>query len=236
MLKRFFKRRKSVTAVDVLTGYAHWAKNYPPLAHNPLMESEEQAMLSLLPDSLVGQICLDLACGSGRYLRYLHHRQAQTVYGLDYSPDMLSEAINPKSKIQNPKLSLAPFFPLPLPTASIDLITCGLAVGHEQNLSRILSEAGRVLRPNKFILYSDIHPLGTLLGWQRSFRAENGKVFKVEHHLHLYSDHQKACRSAGLTIESVLEPRIEASRESKSQNVPVVLVFKALKDAPLNPI
>ncbi|MCK6615999.1 MAG: hypothetical protein L6Q47_17325 [Ignavibacteriaceae bacterium] len=51
-MTKLFKRKEKPISVDVLTGYAQWAKNYPAYAHNPLMEIEERAMLSLLPDDL----------------------------------------------------------------------------------------------------------------------------------------------------------------------------------------
>jgi malonyl-CoA O-methyltransferase len=223
------RKRKPAIPVDVLTGYAHWAKNYPAEAHNPLMEIEEQAMLNLLPDNLSGQVCLDLACGSGRYLRLLQTHQAKSVFGLDYSADMLVEANIPKSKIQNPKLVRSPFLALPFFSASFDLITCGLAVGHEKKLNHIMAEISRVLRPGGVLVYSDFHPFGTLSGWQRSFTTANGDTYNLEHYLHLYSDHVQACRSAGLTITTVLEPIAAEHAPPGFQKMPVVLALRAEK-------
>ncbi|MBI1880353.1 MAG: class I SAM-dependent methyltransferase [Chloroflexi bacterium] len=234
-LEELLKRKKHTVTVNVLTGYAHWAKNYPAEAHNPLMVIEEQAMLSLLPDNLNGQVCLDLACGSGRYLRLLQTHQAKSVFGLDYSADMLAEANNPKSRqghaseIKNPKLVRSPFLALPFTSASFDLITCGLAVGHEKNLNHIMAEISRVLRPGGVVVYSDFHPFGTLSGWQRSFTTANGDTFNLEHYLHLYSDHLQACQSAGLTITAMLEPAAGEHAPPGFQQMPVVLVIRAEK-------
>jgi len=248
LLKRILNRKKSPTPVDVLAGYAHWANTYPPTAHNPLMEIEQQAMLSLLPDDLSGNVCLDLACGSGRYMRLVAQRGATQIFGADFSPHMLAQAANyqltmdneqssnPKSKIskisewgQNPKLTRAPFFPLPFPGNTFHLITCGLAVGHEKNLGRLLAEAARVLRPGGSIIYSDFHPFGALLGWQRTFATGNGAIFNVEHHRHLYSHHHRACQKAGLTIEAVLEPEVGQRASPEIQHVPAVLALRAVK-------
>ena len=230
-LKGFFQGRKQAVAVDVLTGYAQWAKNYPAHAHNPLMEIEEQAMLSLLPEDLSGQVCLDLACGSGRYLRFLQARQAKQIFGLDYSADMLVEAKNLQSPISNLNLARSPFLDLPFAAETFDLITCGLGVGHEKNLKQTLAEASRVLRVGGVLIYSDFHPFGTLFGWQRSFTTANGDTFNLEHYLHLYSDHQQACQAAGLTINAVLEPIAGKHAPPGFQQVPVVLVIRALKIA-----
>jgi malonyl-CoA O-methyltransferase len=234
-LKGFFQRRKQAVAVDVLTGYAHWAKNYPAKAHNPLMEIEEQAILSLLTEDLSGQVCLDLACGSGRYLRFLQARQAKQIFGVDYSADMLVEAKNLQSPIpkgynvSNFNLARSPFLGLPFAAETFDLITCGLGVGHERNLKQTLAEASRVLRVGGVLIYSDFHPFGTLSGWQRSFTTANGDTFNLEHYLHLYSDHQQACQAAGLMINAVLEPVAGEHAPLGFQQVPVVLVIQALK-------
>ncbi len=225
------KRRgpKQAIPVDVLTGYAHWAKSYPAHAHNPLMELEEQAMLSLLPADLNGKVCLDLACGSGRYFRLMQVRQARQVFGIDYSVDMLIQARNPKSKIQNPKLVRSPFLALPFAAETFDYITCGLAIGHEKNLKRALAEISRVLRTGGAVVYSDFHPFGTLSGWQRSFTTTNGDTFHLEHYLHLYSDHLQACQAAGLTINAVLEPIAAEHAPLGFEQMPVVLVIRAVK-------
>jgi malonyl-CoA O-methyltransferase len=222
------RRPKPAVPIDVLTGYAQWAKSYPAEAHNPLMEIEEQAMLSLLPADLSGQVCLDLACGSGRYIKLLQDRQAKQVFGVDYSPEMLAQVDNPKSKIQNPKLVQTPFLALPFAATTFDLITCALAVGHEKNLQRTVAEIARVLRVGGVVIYSDFHPFATLSGWQRSFTS-NGTTFKLEHYLHLYRDHQQACHLAGLTITAILEPVAGEHASPEAQQLPVVLAIRAVK-------
>jgi len=229
LFNKFFNRKKDPIMLDVINGYAHWAKNYPAEAHNPLMEIEQQAMLSLLPDNLRGKVCLDLACGSGRYMHILQERRVKQVVGLDYSPEMLAQANNPKSEIKNPKLVRASFLALPYANEMFDFITCGLAVGHEKNLCQILSEVARVLRPGGMLLYSDFHPLGTLLGWQRTFIADNGTVYSLEHYLHLYSHHHQGCQAAGLVIDKVVEPFGGPKVPTQAQSIPVVLVIRAVK-------
>lgn len=224
-LKKFLKS-KQPTQLDVLAGYAHWAKNYPARAHNLLMELEEAAMVSLLPADLRGKTCLDLACGSGRYLLLLQARGADKIVGSDYSAHMLTQA---HTASEPPALVRHPFKALPFAAETFDLITCGLAVGHEKDLCQALAEIGRVLRPGGCLLYSDFHPFGALRGWQRSFTAENGLTFHVEHYLHLYSHHQQACAGAGLRIETVLEPKPGPPAPLEYRGFPVALVIKARK-------
>lgn len=228
MLRSLLREKKQPVPVDVLTGYAQWAKRYPAKAHNALMEIEERAMLSLLPADLRDRCCLDLACGSGRYLLLMQERRARHVVGLDYSAHMLVQA-----RVTNETFELAqcPFLALPFAAETFDLMTCGLAVGHEANLDGIIAEAARLLRPGGLLIYSDFHPFATLAGWERSFTGENGITFKLEHYLHLYTDHQHACRQAGLVIDAVLEPRAGEHAPAGFQDWPVVLVIRAVKAA-----
>jgi malonyl-CoA O-methyltransferase len=181
------------------------------------------------------KVCLDLACGSGRYIKALQAHQVEQLFGLDYSPEMLVQASNPKSQIpkghdvQNPKLTRGAFLALPFAAAAFDLIICGLAVGHEKNLAGALAEISRVLRPGGMVVYSDFHPFGTLSGWQRSFTTAKGETYNLEHYLHLYSHHLSACQFAGLTITAVLEPSAGRHAPPGYQKFPVVLVIRAEK-------
>jgi malonyl-CoA O-methyltransferase len=229
LLKRFYRFLRPTgqpRTVDVLTGYAHWAADYPAEAHNRLMQLEEAAMLSLLPD-VAGCFCLDLACGSGRYLRLLRERQAGVVLGLDYSAHMLAQA---QRVGRRGCLARTPFWPLPLADGAVELITCGLGVGHEPDLGRTLSEAGRVLRPGGTLLYSDFHPFAALAGRQRTFTARNGTVFILEHYVHLYGDHLAACQAAGLSLNAIVEPAALSHGAKGPAQAPLVLVLRANKE------
>ena len=214
--------------VDVLLGYALWAESYPAQAHNALMATEEAAMLNLLPADLSGQRCLDVACGSGRYLHILRTRHA-AVLGLDLSPHMLQQLAIQNSEFTKvcPAVSgihnylQASFQHIPLQSNSVDVITCGLSVGHEPDLTATMAEMARVLRPNGRLLYSDIHPNGTRAGWQRTFTAADGRLLSVAHHLHSHLDHQRACEQAGLKLQAMLEPSLPGG------SMPVVLVISA---------
>lgn len=238
MFRKLLESKRQVIPVDTLTGYAQWAKSYPAYAHNLLMQLEEQAMLSLLPDP-AGKICLDLACGSGRYMRQLQLRKAKQVIGLDYSAHMLIQAKAAASRTNDGaatngappvQLTRSPFLALPFASQRFDLITCGLAVGHEQNLERLLAEASRLLRVGGAIVYSDFHPFQALSGGRRTFTTDRGAILELEHYIHLYHHHQQASQSAGLTIDGIREPTGGniATRE-RIQEIPVVLVIRATK-------
>lgn len=197
---RLFKTKSQ--ELDILAAYAEWSQNYPPHAHNALMRAEEKAMLELAPD-LRDKAGLDLACGTGRYGQILKDRGARLVVGIDRSPEMLA-----KAHVEMASLALADLAQLPVTNFLFDLVVCGLAIGHVEDLPRAIAECARVLKPGGTFLYSDFHPLGYLAGWRREFNGRNGKRYAVKHHAHLYSAHDAACRAAGLTICAIREPVI----------------------------
>jgi malonyl-CoA O-methyltransferase len=214
--KTFLRRvlpARPLHILNSLDAYDLWAANYPPQAHNVLMKTEQQAMLDLLP-SLAGQVVLDLACGTGRYGLIAQERGAQQVIAIDNSPAML--AGNPlRNRVQ------ATTEAVPLASASIDVILCGLALGHLPKIQPSLDEIGRILKPGGVALVSDVHPFIALNGAQRTFAAPDGKVYAVEHYPHLYGDTQRAAAQAGLVIDAVLEPIFDRR--------PVVIVYRFLR-------
>lgn len=213
--------RRSTTQLNPLDAYALWAEQYPPEAHNDLMKIEEQAMMSIMPD-LQNKIVLDLACGSGRYILKARQLGSSIVYGLDFSLPMLSRARD----ITN-QLVLGNMTSLPFESDSINVVICGLSIGHIPDLMPVYREISRILSPNGFMVCSDIHPFGKFAGWKRQFTSSNGREYSVEHHFHMYKDHQAACSSNQLMIEEVSEPLIKA--EHQWQGIPGILAIRARK-------
>ena len=187
-------------AVSLRALYDQWAPRYPPEAHNPLMRTEQCAMLRLLPPAR-GARALDLACGTGRYARILAEQGAESVTALDFSMQMLAGAAVP-GRI------CASMMDLPLPSGSFDIVLSGLAVGHADDLPRWLSEAARVLRAGGKLLYSDFHPFAKQAGWQRTFRGADGGTRVLPFHAHEPSAHAAAARALGLRLETLEELRV----------------------------
>ncbi len=218
-----FGKKKQATPTDVRTAYALWAPSYPPTTHNPLMEAEQSALISLLPD-VTGHLSLDVACGSGRYLQQLAERGAHAI-GLDLSPEMLRVApADCDSALVTGDMKWLPFA-----DATFDSMVCSLAVGHLQALGRFTSEAARILKPGGHLLYSDFHPFLTLHGLQRTFRDAAGVLRSVDHHLHLYADHQQALNTAGLELDGVAEPMGTTRDRRLPESSPLALVLRARK-------
>jgi malonyl-CoA O-methyltransferase len=210
----------------VTEAYELWARNYPPQAHNAVMRAEERAMLGWLPDSLCGRRVLDIGCGSGRYLLHARRRGA-TLIGVDLSAAMLRTA----SDFGLPVVR-GDVLHLPVSSGWADLVLCALTLGHTAALATALSELARVLQVRGTALCSEPHPAGCALGWQRTFSV-GAQRYAVRHIAHQYGDWQQACRSAGLIIEDVAEPRLDpadippgAQFDPRALELPVALVLK----------
>lgn len=220
---RLLKSNALLTTLPSVSAYAHWARHYPPHAHNRLMETEEQAMLMLFP-ALKGAFVLDLACGSGRYSRIAIEQGASHVLGVDNSLEMLMVG---KDAITSTQVgfALGTTEAIPMSSDSVDVVLCGLALGHIPSLDQSLQEIARVLKPKGTALISDFHPFLFLDGKKRTFTTDNGDVFAVEHYAHLYSDYQQSAQQAGLEINAIAEPHLMID----GVNVPSVIVYRMVK-------
>lgn len=205
--------------------YARWAASYADHAHNPLMAAEEAALCELLPP-LAGRDVLDLASGSGRWGRLALERGAARVLAVDNSAPMLRAS-------RLPERIAASLEALPLPAACADVVICGLALGHLPRLDTALAEVARVLRPGGAALISDFHPYLALSGAQRTFTAADGRVYAVEHHIHLIEDYWRAAQAAHLTLDALREPHTPSPvagglslRQTPTTPFPVVLALR----------
>lgn len=230
MLKAILKRLRSsasLVTLSSLKAYEQWAEQYPPHAHNALMEAEQIAMMRLCP-SLRGKQVIDLACGSGRYGLIAASEGASITIGLDNSIPMLRR--NPM-----PLRSLSSTEMIPLASQSIDVVLCGLALGHLKHLDATMAEISRVLKPNGWALVSDFHPFIFLNGQQRTFTTADGHHYAVEHYVHLYADYHRAVQKVGLRIDAVLEPRFGESQDIRfadsqtQRETPIIIAYRFVK-------
>jgi hypothetical protein len=76
-------------------------------------------------------------------------------------------------------------------------------------------------------VWSDVHPVGSRLGWRRTFQDREGRSYAVRHYTHTIADHEAAARAAGLRLEGRREPKIEF--ESQWRGQPAVLALGARK-------
>jgi malonyl-CoA O-methyltransferase len=216
--------------LDPVAGYDLWAAHYPPFSHNPFMLAEERAMLALLPDALTGVQVLDVGCGSGRYLLHARRRGAAPV-GVDRSLRMLALARDRDLAVIQGSVT-----DVPVIDGWAEVLVCALTLGHIADLRSGLTELARVLGPGGTLLCSDFHPGAAALGWQRTF-VHYHQRYAVRYTTHHYSDWHGASRAAGLRIEEVIEPRLNAADiragqrfDARALEVPVAIVFRMSKE------
>lgn len=214
-MKRFIRRFFSNTQSELssLDAYALWAERYPPVAHNRLMEIEQDSLVSLLPD-LTDKVVLDAAGGTGRYSQLAKQAGANQVICFDNSLQMLQAGMI-LQRVQS-TLSEIPFL-----SQSFDVVICALALGHIADLIPTFCELARVIKSEGMLLISVFHPFQTLQGAKRTFQASDGQQYAVRHYVHLYADYHAAASRCGFEIDAVLEPTLSAEEQ-----VPIVLVMR----------
>ena len=105
----------------------------------------------------VGSLVLDLACGTGDFLRILESRGLRPM-GMDLSWGMLVA-----NRTGDP-LAQADVSALPMADASVDGITCGYALRNFTDLRAACGELGRIVRPGGRISLLEVaEPERTLL-------------------------------------------------------------------------
>lgn len=215
-----FLRRSRLQVLPSRAAYAQWATHYPAEAHNLLMQVEQNAMFDLLPP-LENKNVLDLACGTGRWGKVALAQGAAQVMGLDNSLPMLKLGV-----LEN--AAQAEMTAIPLKTASLDVILCGLALGHLKSdlMQQAILEMGRVLKMGGLALISDFHPFQAWQGAQRTFTGQDGRTYAVEHYVHTYADYHAAAKAADLRVDGVIEPSHPQVQEGKA---PVILALRLLK-------
>jgi malonyl-CoA O-methyltransferase len=223
--------------------YDLWADTYAPLAHNPLMRTE-QAIVEPLLLRLRARRALDVGTGTGRYLPILASASAAVV-GVDSSWAMLArvgaelarpETRGPAERARPETLLCADAIHLPFRRGTFDLINASLMVGDIADLHGWTREMARALALGGHLVYSDFHPTWTEHGWRRTFQSADGATHDVAFEPHAIEQHLSALADAGLRVETIREPRLvddDASVRAFRKrwgNPPVVAIFHAIKE------
>jgi SAM-dependent methyltransferase len=200
---------KPTVEMSVRDGYAEWSKQYDE-EPNPLIALEEPVVLELVGD-VEGKDVLDAACGTGRYALLFAGAGAR-VCGVDGSEEMLTHA---RKKTADGDLTLdlrnADLHTLPFEDESFDLVLSALALCHVPDLSPVMAEFARVLRPGGRVVISDFHPFCLLIGWRTCFDRPEARYW-IENHFNLTEEYVRSLLASDFEVtdlrESVVDERV----------------------------
>ena len=224
--------------VGVADGYERWAPTYDHFP-NPLLAREQRHVLPLLP-TLRNPCVLDLACGTGRWLKHLLATGARPGVGVDLSSAMLRVAAD-KEELSG-RVVQADCLELPFRASTFDFSICSFALGHIQGLSSVAAEFSRVMKPGSDLFVTDLHPEAYAIGWRTCFRDQQSAV-QVQTEPHSSEDILGAFSSVGcecvthesLWLENPEQPLFAAAGRQRlfqpACSVPAIL-FCHFKRAP----
>ncbi|MFG3577741.1 class I SAM-dependent methyltransferase [Micromonospora chersina] len=199
-------RGDEVGEIGTVAGYRSWSSSYDEPG-NPLIAVEEPVVRQIVAELPCG-VAIDAACGTGRYTALLADA-GYVITGIDTSPDMLAVA---RHKVPQATFLLADARGLPVPDASLDLVTCGLALTHLPELETVITEFARVLRPGGHLVTSDIHWQSLYLGGIASAVDEDGAEARMPASRFRPSAYVAAAVGAGLEVRACHEPLWPASQ------------------------
>jgi len=181
--------------VSPLEGHRVWAPSYGE-SKNPVLALERRTMARFLGSTTPVKVA-DVACGDGYWLRYFQSASCAVV-GIDFCPEMLSEARRVPVSLGRVVLGDATL--LPIRSEAVDLVLCSMALGYFPDLLGTFGEFARIAAPGARIAVSDLHPAAISAGWTRSFTA--GDVhYEIDHHCRSLIEIDAAARSAGLAAK-----------------------------------
>jgi SAM-dependent methyltransferase len=218
----------------------------------------ELSIVPCLPDllpGLAGARVLDLGCGDGWFCRYAVDAGAASVTGVDPSMRMLELA---RERTDSERISYLNAFveDVAFPDASADVVVSILALHYVAEVDPILAAAARWLDHGGTFVEIVEHPIFTSQRERSGWIGENGRHAAwpvsdyfdegprvtrwfvdgvVRYHRSLATT-LNAVRTAGLTIDRVVEPRpspaaVEGHAEAADELVrPALLGIRAIKD------
>ena len=147
-------------------GHADWYhENFP----GPL--DEDATTLAGLLGPGTGQVCLDLACGTGRYLPAIAAAGYRPL-GLDLSADQLRIA-----RGNGHGLARADARALPLPSASVAAAVSMYSHTDVEDFAAVVAEVARCLRPGGRFGYIGVHPCFVGMFVDRVTETQDGSLW-----------------------------------------------------------
>lgn len=189
-----FDNRKYRT-LAVRDGYREWSASYESTVEDE-MDLRLLRRIATVDWASVHR-ALDLACGTGRIGAWLCEQGVKSIGGVDFTSEMLDRA---RARGAYQSLTKADIRHTDLEPHAYDLITEVLADEHLPDLKPLYAEVARLLRPGGSFVIVGYHSHFLMSGIPTHFDSATGEPIAVESYVHLFSDHVKAARAAGLDL------------------------------------
>ena len=192
---------------DLDKGYTTWSETYDhptELDPDPIQGLEGPVMREFIDGLPKGRV-LDAACGTGRHTKYLVDK-GHEVLGVDGNAAMLEHA---KKKVSGAEFEVGDLSKLPAEDASYDVVTCGLAFGHLEDMGPAAKEIARVLAPGGVAAVSAPHAfISGILGWRAPVFDAEGNGWQVPEFPHWPGEYVEAFEAAGMRVKEIHEPKL----------------------------
>jgi ubiquinone/menaquinone biosynthesis C-methylase UbiE len=152
---------------------------------------------------------LDVACGTGVFLRQVRLAYpAMRLKGLDLSRSYLDEARRNLAGLRSAELIEAAAEAMPLPDASVDIVTC-IFLYHElppDVRRQATAEIARILKPGGLFVFLDSLQMGDKPGWDGLLEAFPHRFHEPYYRSYAVDDLEAMFDAAGLAGESMSTP------------------------------
>jgi len=124
-------------------------------SHSKQVSHHAETLLKRI-DFKAGQKYLDVGCGNGAAPIYLAQKYGLEITGIDVDPDQIKEAEKISADAHNVQFLTIDGTQLPFEDGQFDIIFTNKVMHHIPNWQDALIEMVRVLKPNGYLIYSDL--------------------------------------------------------------------------------
>ena len=113
----------------------------------------------MVPANINGWNILDLACGNGKFGRYVLDKGVSSVVWYDISQKMIDEATKVSNNDSRLQFFLADLEAIELPKERYNLVHCSFGLQYISDLNRIMAQIGNTLIPDGRLMFIVPHPI-----------------------------------------------------------------------------
>jgi ubiquinone/menaquinone biosynthesis C-methylase UbiE len=187
--------------MNIKRAYTNWSATYD-LDRN-LTRDLDQAITRETLGNMTCTSVLEIGCGTGKNTALLAHI-GRKVLALDFSEGMIERA-RVKLTPDNVMFAVADITKRwPCEDQTVDLIVCNLVLEHVHDLSRIFSEAFRVLVHGGHFFISELHPYRQYEGKKAYFHRDQQRT-EIQAFVHHLSDFLGAAGDQGFLLKHIKE-------------------------------